>query len=189
MISYFSEFETQGVNYGESTRLKDDKSMFKKDSLSSVGPSIYTQNTIKHINCNRCLSLSGPRPSQGTSSFGVSTFNDSGYYPTEESTNIENTLTGRNASRDGLKGGRVSYIDVKQLKKKLINNAICPDILNVRESRFDAPVKQFRELRINRFYDLNLPVEAVDNMYKIGSLSQLEAKDNYVEKKPYMLNN
>lgn len=189
MISYFSDIETEGVNYGESTRLSNDIETLKKDSLSSLGPSLYTQDIQKVVNCDRCLTVdgNGPRTSQGSYSYGVSTFSNNPLHPTFESVSVENMLSGRESTSKGLKGGRVTTINMNKYTQKLNHKNICPKILNPITSSLNMPVKSFREMTINRFYDLNLPIELTDSRFSYGRTTRMEAKDNHVEKMPYMI--
>ncbi len=187
MIGYYSFQETDGVNHGESTRLKNDVGMFQQDSISSVVPSLYTHDTNRIINCNRCLNIEGERLTNGAGYYGVSTLTDNAYFPNNESMHLDNILSGRHATRKGMKGGRVTNFNVDEQNQYLRHKPLCDKQLYSTETRLNMPVKNYRELTVNRFYTTNLPMELTDNRFTFGSLTQLEAKDKYVERKPYIL--
>jgi hypothetical protein len=78
----------------------------------------------------------------------------------------------------------VNNIDV--FKFKTYDTKICDRGLDPLSSIASYPKQLYREMSINRFYDLNINPQA--NIYwDWGVNSQLEAKDNYDNPYPYFL--
>ncbi len=173
--------------YDNFTRQKYDKYDICKKSYKEVQPGFYVLDPHKNINCNRCLSLHGQRPSSGANSFGVSTPNENGLYRSDQNVELENKLTGRIASRKGLKGGRVTYIDMENENNKLRNHNLCSKVLNTHSTLLDFPIKNDREMPINRFYDTGRPMELVYDRGNSGSITRLEARDNHKPTSTYSI--
>ena len=85
-------------------------------------------------------------------------------------------------SRD--KRGMVNNIDV--FKFKTYDTKLCDRSLDPLSSIATYPKQLYREMSINRFYDLNINPQL--NIYWDAAVnSQLEAKDNYDNPYPYFL--
>lgn len=173
-----------GFNFGVSSRLQYDNSYINDDIEQSTAPiqSVLDPNRVK--NCNQCLSLNGPR--SGHNGWGNSIpIANAGLTPAQQLVDIDSIMTNRNvkASRD--KRGMVNHVDV--FKFKTYDSKLCDRGLDPLASIMTYPKQLYREMSINRFYDLNINPQV--NIYWDWAVnSQLEAKDNYDNPYPYSLN-
>ena len=170
-----------GFNFGVSSRLQYDPSYINDDIEQSTAPiqSILDPNRVK--NCNQCLSLNGPR--SGPNGWGGNIpIANPGLTPAQELVDIDSIMSNRNvkASRD--KRGMVNNVDV--FKFKTYDSKLCDRGLDPLSSILTYPKQLYREMSINRFYDLNINPQV--NIYWDWAVnSQLEAKDNYDNPYPY----
>jgi hypothetical protein len=106
--------------------------------------------------------------------------------PAQELTDIDSIMKNLNvkASRD--KRGMVNTIDV--FKFKTYDTKLCDRGLDPLSSIATYPKQLYREMSINRFYDLNKNPQ-VNIFWNWAVNSQLEAKDNYENPYPYFLDN
>lgn len=172
-----------GFNFGISSKLQYDPSFISDDIEQSTAPiqSILDPNRVK--NCSQCFNLNGPRPGHNGWSDNIPIANP-GLTPAQELTDIDSIMKNLNvkASRD--KRGMVNNIDV--FKFKTYDTKICDRGLDPLASIETYPKQLYREMSINRFYDLNINPQA--NIYWNWSVnSQLEAKDNYANPYPYFV--
>ena len=177
--------KNQGVFFGHSSRLDYDKCAYEDYLADSVAPILYKLNTQSISNCNACLSTFGPRTSQGTQSYGVSTTHRNGIPLSHDLVDIETILSNRNVPTSKCKDGQVNDIDVT--KFQLQHATMCNDFLDPVASHLTNPPANYRGMAINRFYDLHKPAQA-NIYYDIGVNTKLEAKDNYRERIPRVLN-
>ena len=173
--------EDININFGHSSRLPYDDSTYFDKVQESVAPLQYRMDTNNIYNCDACLSTLGPR--SGFMGFGVSmpVENEPAVSQRPEVVDIESVLTNRNvyASKDRM--NEVNSIDVTKLKLK--NPKICNSFLNPISSRLSNPVANYRDMGVNRFYDLNKNPQAnIFNDFAVNTT--LEAKDNFIQEVP-----
>jgi hypothetical protein len=170
-------------NFGFSTRLDYDESTYGDRLDESTSPLNYRINSNQIYNNDSCLTILGPR-----GRFGVSTPapNQVALSQAPEVVNIESILTNRNVYKSKNRRNEINPIDVTQIKNN--NYSGCGNKLNPNSSRLTYPTANFRELSINRFYDLNKNPQ--ENLFwSIATDSKLEAKDNYIERIPHFWSN
>lgn len=166
-------------NQGVSSRLIYDKCYIDDDIAQSVGPLLYTLNPNRINNCNACLSVFGPR--SGHNGYGVSTTTGHNTANAQKLVDIETILSNRNVVSSKCKDGKVNDIDVT--KFQLQHARVCNDFLDPLSTHLTNPPTTYREMGINRFYDLHTQPQAV--IYWDGAVNtQLESKDNYMERVP-----
>lgn len=166
-------------NQGFSTRLAYDNCYINDDIQQSVSPLSYKLNPNQIKNCQACLSVFGPRSS--AKGPGVSTAVGNTTAPSQALVDVESILSNRNVIASKCKDGKVNDIDV--MKFPLQHARICNDFLNPIASHLTSPSSTFREIAINRFYDL--PTNPQANIFMDFSVNtQLEAKDNWKPKMP-----
>jgi len=174
-----------GFNYGASDKLQYDTDYINDDIQQSTAPilSVLDPNRVK--NCNNCSSLFGPRQSHNGVEDSIPIANP-GLTPAQELVDIDSIMSNRNVKNDRSKKGKVNMIDV--FKFKTYDTKYCDRGLDPLSSILTYPKQLYREISINRFYDLNLNPQ--ENIYYDGaSNSQLEAKDNYDFPYPFSLSN
>lgn len=163
------------MNNGHSSRLPYDVCAYPDKLEESVAPGEYRLNPTKIHNCNKCLSTLGPRSSY--MGFGDSSVVGFPIAPSQAQVDLESILTNRNVKNSKCKKGRVNPIDVTQMN--LDHAKICDHTLDPMSSRLVYPPQTFREMAINRFY--NLPKDPQANIFWNFEIdSKLEAKDNFV---------
>lgn len=149
----------------------------------SVSPLLYRLNPNQINNCESCLSVFGPRG--GHNSVGDSTVVPiHATAPAQGLVDVESILTNRNVIASKCKDGKVNDIDVT--KFQLQHARICNDFLDPLATHLTNPPQNYRELAINRFYDLPTPAQAVI-FIPFAVNTQLEAIDNYVEHAPNLV--
>lgn len=173
-----------GFNFGQSSKLQYDPSFIRDDIDQSVAPiqSILDPNRVKNL--SQCFNLNGPRPGHNGYSDNIAIPPEKSLVPAQDLTDIDSIMKNLNvkASRD--KRGMVNNIDV--FKFKTYDTKICDRGLDPLSSIATYPKQLYREMSINRFYDMNINPQA--NIYWDWAVnSQLEAKDNYDNPYPYFL--
>lgn len=170
---------SRGVNFGHSSRLDYDNCFINDDIEQSVGPLLYRMNPNQIDNCNACLSVFGPRT--GPNGYGDSTTVGHTVAPSQDLVDVESILSNRNVIASKCKDGKVNDINV--LDFKLQHARTCNDFLDPISTHLTNPPTNYRELAVNRFYDL--PTNPQMNIFwNFAVNSQLEAKDNFFEKQP-----
>lgn len=170
----------RGINFGHSSRLGYDSCAYTDKLEQSVSPLLFNLDPSNITNCNSCLSVFGPRG--GHNSVGVSTLNKiNTTAPAQGLVDLESILTNRNVLQSKCKDGRVNPIDVTKFSVQ--HARVCNDYLDPISSHLTNPPSNYREMGINRFFDLPLPAQV--NIYWDNAINtQLEAKDNYYERVP-----
>ena len=176
---------SQGINIGHSSRSLYDKWSFDDFLSESVGPLLYQLNPHRINNCNACLSVFGPRTSSGAMSYGVSTTTGQRTATSQDLVDVESILSNRNVIASKCKDGKVNDIDVTQFK--LQHARICNDFLDPLATHLSNPPANYRGMSINRFHDLPKPAQA-NIFYDFAINTKLEAKDNYRERVPRLIN-
>jgi len=169
------------INFGHSSRLIYDRDTYNDRLIESVGPANYRLNDNSIYNCEQCLSTLGPRTALMGNS--VSTPTKIGFPPAtaQKLTDVESILSNRNMVASRSRRAEVNDIDVTQIES--VNLKLCDNYLNPSASRLTNPVQNYRDMAINRFYDMdNNPQRAI--FWNSAIDSKLEAKDNYCEVMP-----
>ncbi len=175
--------EPSKLNIGHSSRLGYDSCAYADKLEVSVGPLGYRLDPNWQENCNQCLSTLGPRSSymgQGVSStvgFPIAT--------SQKLVDVESVLTNRNVKTSKCKRDSVNPINVTKFGVK--HSRICNDQLNPLSSRLTYPAANYRDLAINRFYNLDRNPQA-NVFYDFSVNTKLEAKDNFVVELPKLWN-
>lgn len=173
----------QGINQGHSSRLGYDLCKINDDISQSVSPLLYKLNPNQINNCEACLSVFGPR--SGHNGYGVSTTVGHRTATSQNLVDVESILSNRNVIASKCKDGNVNDIDVTRFK--LQHARTCNDFLDPISSLLTNPPQNYREIAINRFYDL--PTNPQANIYYPCDVNtQLEAKDNYKVRIPKLIN-
>jgi hypothetical protein len=174
----------QGVNIGHSSKLLYDKCSYDDYLSESVGPLLYKLNPNQVNSCNSCLSVFGPRSKTAGNSFGVSTTVGHVTMPSQQLVDVESILSNRNVIASKCKDGKVNDIDVTAFR--LQHARICNDFLDPVASHLASPPANYREMAINRFYDLPKNPQA-NIFYDFSINTKLEAVDNYRERVPKLI--
>lgn len=170
----------QGINIGHSDRPIYDNCYYNEKLEESTAPLLYKLNPINNTNCEKCLSVFGPRSSHN--GHGVSTFSkNNSIAPAQQLVGLESILTNRNMKLSRCKDGKVNNADLS--KYKLHHSKICNDFLDPISTRLTNPSSNYRGMSINRFYDLPKDPQA-NIFYDFARNTTLEAKDNYRERIP-----
>jgi hypothetical protein len=167
------------IFYGNSSRLKYDEDYYRDylEQTTAVGNYFLDPNYID--NCQRCLPKFGPRTSQGSLSFGVSTPGPYTVPNFGNTVDVESILTNRNVQ--ATKNGTVNPINVTDIP--VVNAKICSNFLDPISTHLTNPAINYKGLPINRFYDLNRNPQR-NIFYDFATITQLETKDNYMERIP-----
>lgn len=175
----------QGINIGHSSRLDYDRCAYADQLQESTAPIMYRLNANQINNCNACLSVFGPRTSSGARSYGVSSTVGHVSAPSQRLVDVESVLSNRNVIASKCKDGRVNDIDVT--KFQLQHARTCNDFLDPLATHLTNPPANYRGMAINRF--INLPKNPQSNVfYQFAANTKLEAKDNYRERIPRLIN-
>lgn len=171
------------VNFGNSSRLSYDNDTYKDKLTESVAPANYKLNNEAIYNRQQCLSTLGPR----TSYMGNSVSTTVGFPPavalTPELVDISSILSNRNMKLSNSKNGKVNDIDVTKYKLEHLDN--CNNFLDTSPSRLTNPTQNYRDMAINRFYNLERnPQEAIFWNFSINT--KLEAIDNFESEMPIL---
>ena len=169
----------KGLMIGHASRMTYDRCFYEDELAQSVGPLLYKMNPNQINNCDACLSVFGPR--SGHNGYGNSTTVGHTTAPAQDLVDVESILLNRNVIASKCKDGKVNDIDVT--KFQLQHARICNDYLDPVATHLTNPSANYREMAINRFYDL--PTHPQANIYYDSAVNtQLESKDNYKERVP-----
>jgi hypothetical protein len=167
------------LNIGHSSRLGYDKCAYDDKLKESVAPLNYRLNHEQYYNCDQCLSTLGPRSSYNGN--GVSTSVGHPVATQQALVDVESILTNRNIETSKCRKDQVNKVDVT--KFQLQHMRICNDFLNPSASKLSYPAANYRDMAINRFYDLKHNAQA--NIFWDFSINTtLEAKDNFASDLP-----
>ncbi len=173
--------EPSKLNIGHSSRLGYDSCAYSDRLNESVGPLGYRLDPNWQENCNQCLSTLGPRSSYMGQ--GVSTSVGHLIATSQKLVDVESVLSNRNlkttkCKRDGVNPINVTKFGVKHMRT-------CNDYLNPLSSRLTYPAANYRDMAVNRFYNLDRNPQ-VNIFYDWSVNTKLEAKDNFVVDVPRM---
>jgi hypothetical protein len=165
------------LNIGNFSRLSYDECAYPDKLKESVSPAQYRLSPDQMYNCNSCLSDFGPRSSNNGRGNDVSRNGETGYAASQDLVDVDSILSNRNVKQSKCKTGHVNPIDVT--KYKLNNVKLCSNYLNPEASRLSYPASNYRDMPIDRFYNLYRNPQA--NIFWDGAVNtRLEAKDNMV---------
>lgn len=170
-------------NIGHSSRLPYDRCAYSDSLQESVGPLLYNLDPTQINNCNACLSVFGPRTSNGPRSYGVSTTVGHVTAPSQQLVDVESILSNRNVIASKCRDAEVNDIDVN--KFHLQNARVCNDFLDPLATRLTDPAANYRGIAVNRFVDIHSNPQSVI-FYDFAVNTQLEARDNYRERVPFV---
>jgi hypothetical protein len=173
-----------GFNFGISSNLVYDPEHMVDETIESTGPIQSTMDPNRIKNCSQCLSLNGPRASHN--GWGNSIVIDNpGVAPAQQLTDIESILHNLNVKNSRTKKGGVNPVDVFKFEK--YDTTLCNRDLDPLDTLQTYPKQLYREMSINRFYDLNKNPQK-NIYYSWTENSQLTARDNYETPYPYINN-
>lgn len=174
------EQNPSSVFIGSSNRLIYDKCYYPDHLQESTSPLLYKLNPNQIYNCKECLSLHGPR-----SSNGVSTIAKRQPALAQKLVDVESILTNRNVLSSKCRNKGSNDIDITKFN---LNHArICNKFLNPVATHLTNPPYNYRDAAINRFYDL--PRNPQENIFWDSQINtKLEAKDNYQVRIPKIVN-
>ena len=116
--------------------------------------------------------------------FGDSTATDDNITPMASLVPLESVLSNRNVKISKNRQGNVNPIDLSKIK--LNNKQQCKNNLVSEQSRLTNPANFYRDIEINRFYNLiNDP--QVNIFTDFAENSRLTATDNYVPQIPTLM--
>lgn len=169
------------MNIGYSSRLGYDKCAYDDKLEESTNPLLYRLYPGYVQSCNDCLSTLGPRAGHN----GVSASTTVGYplATAQQLTDVESILSNRNMKKSKCRKYGSNDVDVSKIP--LQHARICGDYLNPQSSLLSHPVYNYREIAINRFYDLDRNPQA-PIFWNFAENTRLEAKDNYNPEVPYI---
>lgn len=167
------------VNFGHSSKLQYDECYYEDRVKESTSPMKYRLNENYSHNCNSCLSTMGPR--SGYMGVGVSTTVGHPQATAQYVTDTESILKNLNVKSSRCKTGKVNDIDITKFKLK--HAPVCNKYLDPIASRLSYPAATYRDMAVNRFYDLPLDPQA-NIFWDFSTNSRLEAKDNFMESLP-----
>jgi len=175
----------KGIEFGHSARLGYDSCYYDDELAQSVGPLLYQLNPNRINNCDSCLSVFGPRSGYNGSGDSI-TIPTNTTAPAQGLVDVESILSNRNVIASKCKDGKVNDIDVT--KFQLQHARVCNDFLDPISSHLTNPPANYREMGINRFYDL--PTQPQANIFVPFEVNtRLESRDNYLEKIPKLYKN
>jgi hypothetical protein len=158
-----------------SSRIKFDNNAFDLQINRSIGPGDYMLYRGYGENDNPCYSYDGPIGSKDDVSVGDMKMPRPGEYMTE----IESELTWRSRplTKSNLNSTPIN-------KYKLYNKNVCPNILQIEDTRFTHPIDNYRGMSLTEYqYEPYLHVNPQcviqESTDRIGLNSRLVIKDNY----------
>ena len=171
------------MNIGQSTKNLYDFDTYRDSLYESVSPLSYRVNPIQMYNCENCNSEGlGPRPSNRRGQ-NVSIDANARYETatSQELVDIESILSNRNVKNSRARTGEINQINPTEFK--LQHNRICNDFLNPLSSKLTYPSANYRDMAINRFYNLNTnPQFPIFWDFSINTSNEM--RDNFIEHLP-----
>lgn len=168
------------MNIGYSSRLPYDDGTYT-DKLSESTYSLnYRINSNQIYNEQRCRSRFGPR--SGYMGHGVSVTRDLGYAEANDLIDVDSIFSNRNTKSNKSKKGKVNLENPIDLYK-LYDSKTCTNDLDTQYTKDTHPSSNYRDLEINRFY--NLPRNPQNVIFEDFAVNtRLEAKDNFNQQSP-----
>lgn len=168
------------MNIGYSSRLPYDDDTYVDKVTESTYSVNYRINSNQVHNEQRCRSRFGPR--SGYMGHGVSVPRDLGYAEANDLIEVDSIFSNRNTKATKSKKGRVNLENPVE-SYKLYDSKTCGNELDPLYSKDTHPPSNYRDLEINRFY--NLPRNPQNAIFEdFGINTRLEAKDNFNQQSP-----
>ena len=170
--------------FGYSSRLGYEGDCAYADKLTeSTGTLQYMLDSNKIYNCNTCSTTMGPRSGRMGVGGNIPVDNRAGVAQSPEIVNIESVLLNRNVRTSKCKKDGANPIDVTKFKTK--NPIVCNDYLDPMSSKLSYPAANYRDVGINRFYNLRKNPQNINTIYWDNRVNTtLEIKDNYYSEDP-----
>lgn len=165
---------TPKLRIGQSNRLSYETQAYADRLAESTGPLGYRLNPQSRYNCGQCLSVFGPRTSLMGNS--VSTTVGHPVATSQRLVDVESILSNRNVKTSKARRDQVNPINVLDMPQQ--NLGQCSEFLNPMSSRLMYPVANYRDVAMNRFYNLTKNPQ-VNIFYDFAVNTKLEAKDNF----------
>lgn len=171
------------MNIGHSSKLPYDKCFYPEHLEESTNPGNYRLQQYSTYNCDSCFVPIGVK--SGFNGAGVSTTEKFGPAMAQRLVDVESNLTNRHIHQSRCRSGRINNTDISKLQ--LNDHSDCnSNLLSPEYSHFTMSPKNYRDVQINRFYNLKKnPQEPI--FYDFAINTTLEAKDNYKPNGPRIL--
>jgi hypothetical protein len=171
------------MNIGHSSKLPYDKAYYPDHLDESVAPGDYRLQVYSIYSPDSCFAPIGINP--GPNGAGVSTVRQYGPAMAQRLVDVDSVLSNRNLPQSKARDGRVNIIDLEKEKlyslRECLSKSLAPEYTHL-----TAMPQNFRDLQINRFYNLHKnPQDPI--FYDFAINTTLEAKDNYVPVCPRVL--
>jgi len=163
------------LNIGNSSRLAYDDCAYPDKLTESVSPGTYRLQPYYNYNCNSCQNVNGYRSSVG--GYESATAVEAGPAISQRLVDHESMLSNRNVRTSKCKEGNVNKVRVADVKLHVA--PVCRDDTYPRYTHLSHPAYNYREMPLNRFYNLHRDPQA-NIFYDFAKNTVLEAKDNYV---------
>ena len=178
-----------GFNYGTSSKLVYDFPYIKDRTQQSIEPLFHQINPNFSTNVNGCNCTNGGslRPSHNGigASLPVGTNKNSAAIAQQPPiVDLESVFYNLNLKNDKSKKGNLNPVNLNKIQ--LYNEPICNNFLTPQNSLMEVPRQLYKEISINRFYNLNTNPQK--NVYYDGAVNtRLESSDNFQTMLPYQL--
>lgn len=149
---------------------------YQDKTIQTTRPLEYRLSTDRIHNQNNCLTVFGPRSGHNGAGVSLPIKNKPAAAQAPEVTDIDSILSNRNVKRSKSAAYGVNPIDVTKIK--VINTPICNDYLNDVSTRLTHPPFNYRDVGINRFYNLNKNPQA-HIFYDFAENTRLTTTDNF----------
>lgn len=172
------------MNIGHSSRLPYDVNTYNDKVGESIQSVVYRLSQDQIYNSNGCLSVFGARSVNNGRGNDVSRPIETGPAASQDLIDVDSMLSNRNVKNSKSRTGKVNPVLISDYKLK--NSTICNNTLNTESSRLNFPASNYRDMSINRFFNLQKDPQA--NIYWDNAANtKLEAIDNYslVQAKPW----
>jgi hypothetical protein len=171
------------MNIGHSSKLPYDKNYYPDHLDESVAPGDYRLQVYSIYNPDSCFAPIGINT--GPNGAGVSTVRHYGPAMAQRLVDVDSVLSNRNLPQSRARDGRVNLVNLENDKlyslKECVSSSLAPEYTHL-----TAMPQNFRDLQINRFYNLHKnPQDPI--FYNFAINTTLEAKDNYVPVGPRVL--
>jgi hypothetical protein len=167
------------MNIGHSSRLGYDKCAYEDRLTESTDPLSYRLYPGYVYSCDSCLSTLGPRSTHN----GADISTPVGQPPAtaQQLADVESILTNRNMKTSKCRKYGSNTVDVN--KFALTNVRICNTFLNQDPTRLSYPAYNYKEVAVNRFYNLQKDAQA-NIFWDFAENTKLSAKDSYMPDVP-----
>ncbi len=166
--------EPSSINIGHSSRLIYDECAYRDRLAENAGIINYRLDPSYMENCNQCFSPLGPRA--GRMGQSVSTIVGHPRATAQHLVDVESVLRNLNVKTSKCKRDGANPINLMKYGNKHLR--VCDSTLDSISSRLTYPSANYRDMAINRFYDLNRNPQA-NIFYNFAVDTRLEAKDNF----------